>query len=93
MTGFKTQIRTFIVDNFLLGADKAAFGDDDSFLDLHLLDSTGFLELVDYVQETFGIKVADEEMMPENLDSLDSLDAYIARKLADRDAARLGATA
>ena len=48
----------------------------------HIIDSTGFLELVSYLEETFGIRVEDEEMIPENLDSLDALARYVGQKCA-----------
>jgi acyl carrier protein len=80
MTPIQAQVRTFIQDNFIMGAKAAAFGPNDSFLDLHLIDSTGFLELITYLEETFGITVKDDEMLPENLDSLQAIDAYLARK-------------
>jgi acyl carrier protein len=82
MTPIQAQVRAFIQDNFIMGAKAAEFGPNDSFLDLHLIDSTGFLELITYLEETFGIVVKDEEMLPENLDSLRAIDAYLARKQA-----------
>ena len=82
MADVQTQVRAFIQDNFIMGAKAAEFGPTDSFLDLHLIDSTGFLELITYLEETFAIVVKDEEMLPENLDSLQAIDAYLARKQA-----------
>lgn len=81
-TDTKAQVRVFINENFIMGAKSVAFADSDSFMDSHLIDSTGFLELVTWLEETFGIKVEDAEMVPENLDSLDFVAAYVARKLA-----------
>jgi acyl carrier protein len=78
----KAQVRAFINENFIMGAKTVAFGDTDSFMDQHLIDSTGFLELVTWLEETFGIRVEDAEMVPENLDSLAAVEAYVARKLA-----------
>lgn len=80
MTNVKSQVRAFIAENFLMGANAAKFGDGDSFLDRHIIDSTGFLELVTFLEERFGIRIEDEEMIPENLDSLDSIEAYVERK-------------
>ena len=82
MSDIQNQVRAFIEDNFILGAKGTAFGPTDSFLDLHLIDSTGFLELITYLEETFGIEVKDSEMLPENLDSLQAIEAYLARKRA-----------
>jgi acyl carrier protein len=80
MSPIEAQVQTFIEDTFMLGTRRVAFGPEDSFLDLHLIDSTGFLELITYLEETFGITVKDDEMVPENLDSLKAIDAFIARK-------------
>jgi len=81
VTDIKGQVRTYIADNFIMGSNAAKFGDGDSFLDLHIIDSTGFLELITYIEEQFGIQVEDDEMIPENLDSLDSIQAYVTKKL------------
>lgn len=81
MTDIKGQVRTYIADNFVMGSNAAKFADGDSFLDLHIIDSTGFLELITYLEEKFGLQVEDEEMTPENLDSLDSIEAYVTKKL------------
>lgn len=80
MSDIKTQVRQYIVDNLLMGATELKLGDGDSFLEDHVVDSTGFLELIAFIEETFGIRVADEEMVPENLDSLSAIEAYVGRK-------------
>lgn len=80
MDDIKAQVRSFILDNFIMGAKTVQFADGDSFMDNHLIDSTGFLELVTYLEETFGIAVEDQEMVPENLDSLAAVAAYVDRK-------------
>lgn len=79
MQDIKTVIREFLLDNFVMGSD-AVIADDVSFMKTHILDSTGFIELVTFIEEAFGIKVADEEMVPENLDSLLNIEAYLERK-------------
>nr|WP_297351779.1 acyl carrier protein [uncultured Caldimonas sp.] len=84
MPDIKQQVRAYILDNFLMGAQGTSFGDADSFMEQHVLDSTGFLELITFLEETYSIKVDDEEMVPENLDSLDNVDAFVQRKLAGR---------
>jgi acyl carrier protein len=78
----KADLRRFLQSNFILGADTSPLADGDSFLEHHVLDSTGFLELITHLEETYGIKVGDDEMIPENLDSLDALEAFLGRKLA-----------
>lgn len=80
MDDVKAQVRKFIADNFIMGTSGTQFADGDSFLQKRIIDSTGFLELVSHLEETFGIKVEDEEMTPDNLDSLNAIDAYVKRK-------------
>jgi len=80
MQDIKAAVRRYIEDNFIMGAGGVALANGDSFLEHHVLDSTGFLELIAHLEETYGIKVLDDEMVPENLDSLDSVAAFVARK-------------
>jgi acyl carrier protein len=82
MADLRAQLRSYIEDNFILGAGARKFADGDSFMEHGILDSTGFLELITYLEEQFGLTVKDEEMIPENLDSLDRLAAFIGRKQA-----------
>jgi len=74
------KLRTFIQNNFLLGDKNRAIKKDESFLQNGIIDSTGVLELVNFIEETYKIKVEDEELVPENLDSIQNLIAYIQRK-------------
>lgn len=74
-------IRQFIFDNFLFDAAEEDLGNDDSFLEQGIIDSTGVLELVEWIEDTFEISVDDEELIPENLDSVNQLAAFIAKKL------------
>jgi acyl carrier protein len=82
MQDIKAQVRTYIVDNFIMGGNGAQFKDADSFMEKHIVDSTGFLELITYLEEAYGFAVEDEEMLPENLDSLNAIEAYVLRKKA-----------
>jgi len=75
----RVKIREFIKNNFLLGNDKN-LKDDDSFMGKGIVDSTGILEVVSFVEENFGFKIADEELLPENLDSVDNLVTFISKK-------------
>ena len=75
-----TTIRAFIFDNFLFDAAEEDLGNDDSFLDQGIIDSTGVLELVEWLEDTFNIVVDDDELIPENLDSVNQLAAFIAGK-------------
>ena len=75
----KAEVRGFLLDNFSMG-DRAIVADGASFMEEHILDSTGFVELVSFIEKTFGIQVDDSEMVPENLDSLLNIEAFVARK-------------
>jgi acyl carrier protein len=76
---YKNQIREFIITNFLFGeAEKLT--DTTSFLDAGIIDSTGILEIVSYLEEQFSITVDDDELLPENLDSVDAIAGYLAKK-------------
>lgn len=74
------QVREFIVANFLYGQERT-LNDDDSFLGEGIVDSTGVLQLVAFLEETYGITVEDEDLTPENLDSISSVSAYLCRKM------------
>ena len=80
MSENKTKIREFIIENFLFGNDDG-LKDDTSFLEEGIIDSTGVLELVTFLEETFSIQVEDEELIPENLDSIDNVSSFLDRKL------------
>lgn len=81
MQDYKEPTRKFIEDTFIMTSGEA-FRDSDSFMENHIVDSTGFLEVIMFLEETWGITVEDAEVIPENLDSLDGLQAYLTRKLA-----------
>jgi acyl carrier protein len=75
----ESKIRAYIGENFLFG-EAAEIGVSDSFLDKGIIDSTGILEIVMFLEEQFGIKVADSEMLPENLDSIANIVRFITSK-------------
>jgi acyl carrier protein len=76
----QADIHNFVVENFLFGkADGLA--DDDSLVSKGVIDSTGVLELISFVQERFGIRMEDREVIPDNLDSIKNLVAFITRKV------------
>lgn len=79
MQTIKTEVRQYILDNFLMGAG-GDYADNASFMDARLLDSTGFLELMHFLEDTYSIKVEDEEMIPDNLDSLDAIAGFVSSK-------------
>ena len=76
----KKVLRDYIVENFLFGDTETQFTDDDSFMEKGILDSTGILDLILFLEENFDIKVEDDELIPENLDSINNLVAFIGRK-------------
>lgn len=78
----RAEIRQFIAENYLLARDAAHLGDTDSLTAQGILDSTGALELVAHLEERYGITVQDEELHPDNLDSIDRIAGFIERKRA-----------
>ena len=75
------RVRRYIVQNFYV-ADAEALGDRSSLLDLGIIDSTGVLELIGFIEKEFGVHVEDDEMVPETLDSIAQVAAYVSRKKA-----------
>ena len=78
---FASEIKAFIVSNFLFGQEREGFTEVLSFLESGVIDSTGLLELVSFVEQQYGISVAARELVPENLDSLKNISQFVARKL------------
>ena len=78
--GVKERVRLYIIDNFLMGGSEIAIQDDTSFMDSGIVDSVGFIEIIAFLEESCDIVVLDEEMVPENLDSLRSIEAFVTRK-------------
>ena len=76
----REALRRYVLENCLFTDDGSKLADNASFLETGLLDSTGILEIILFVEETFGIKVTDDEMVPDNLDSIDALVAFVERK-------------
>ena len=73
-------VRHFVVENFLFG-DSEQLEDDTSFLERGIVDSTGILELVFFLEETYNMKIEDDELIPENLDNLRNIAQFLERKL------------
>ena len=82
MTSHSEQVRSYIEENFLFGAEGVT--DETSLLDEGYIDSTSVLEIVGYLEEQFEISVKDEELVPENFGFIASLTAYLQRKLDTR---------
>jgi acyl carrier protein len=72
-------IRRFVIDNYLFG-EEGKLADEDSFMETGIIDSTGILELVRFLESTYGIKLTDEELIPDNLDSVNKIVSFIQAK-------------
>ena len=75
------RVREFVIENFLFGGEEEGLSDEDSFLDRGIIDSTGVLELVTFLEETFRIQIDDEELVPDNLDSIGRVARFVAGKV------------
>jgi acyl carrier protein len=80
-TDMRKKLKDFITETFLIGSDVETINDSDSFMEKEIIDSTGVLELTSYLEEEFGITVEDNELTPDNLDSIDKLVNFIQGKL------------
>ncbi len=79
MADIETSVRAFVIENFLFG-DGAGLEEKTSFLQSGVIDSTGILELVGFLEEEFSLVIHDEELVPENFDSILQVSAYLRRK-------------
>jgi len=75
-------IRNYILENYLFTDDQSTLQNDESFLNKGIIDSTGILEVISFLESEFGVKVEDREMIPENLDSVNNLVKYVSAKQA-----------
>ena len=80
MERLQTELRRFVIDNFMYGRD-CQFRDEDSFLELGIIDSSGLLELVNFLETQYGIQVEEADLVPENLDSVAQLARFLRGKL------------
>ena len=80
----RQRIQKFILENYLFSTDRSALGFDDSLLGRGIVDSTGMLEIIMFIEEQLGVTVKDEEMIPDNLDSVNRIAAFVEsrRKVA-----------
>ncbi len=78
----ENQIREFVLNNYLFTDDPTMLRDDESFMRKGIIDSTGVLEVIEFLRTEFDIRVEDDEMVPENLDSVRQLAAFVTRKRA-----------
>ncbi len=80
MSKIHNKIRTFIFENFLFDAEEDSLANDASFLEQGIIDSTGVLELVEWIEETFEITIEDDELIPDNLDSINLIADFVGKK-------------
>ena len=80
MPDYEHDLRHFIVENFLFGKNDEPLTASESLLERGVIDSTGVLELVGFLEKTYGITIEDEELVPDNLDSIERLVAFVERK-------------
>lgn len=82
MMKIEEEVRAYILKNYLFSTDPSALNDSVSLIKTGVIDSTGVLELMFFLEEKYGIAIADEEMIPENLDSVRNIAAFVTRKRA-----------
>ena len=80
MASIETEVRRYVVEHLLFGRNDVELRGDTSFLESGLVDSTGVLELVQFLEETFQVKVEDEDLIPANLDSVNALTRFVESK-------------
>lgn len=80
MASIEAEVRRYVMDNLLFGRTEVELGGDTSFLESGIIDSTGVLELVQFLEETFHVKVEDEDLIPANLDSVNALTRFVENK-------------
>jgi acyl carrier protein len=84
MQTIEQDLRHFVIDNFLYGQEDGPLSVDDSLTEKGIIDSTGVLELVSFLEQQYSIKIQDHELVRENLDSLHGLIHFVERKLQDK---------
>jgi acyl carrier protein len=88
MADYECELRQFVVDNFLFGREDGCLANSDSFLQLGIIDSTGIMELVSFLEQRYQITIQDEELIPQNLDSITRLVQFVSHKIEVVDATR-----
>jgi len=79
----RDKLRLFILENFLFTDDQSELDNDASFMDNEIIDSTGILEIIEFIEDENQIKVEDDELLPENLDSVNKIISFVESKQAD----------
>ncbi|QDU07406.1 acyl carrier protein [Gimesia aquarii] len=83
MSSIQSEVRDFVAENFLFDENPESLNNNDSFLETGIIDSTGVLELVAFIEDKYSVEVDDDELVPENLDSIDRLITFIESKLKE----------
>ena len=77
----ESKVRDFVLKNYLFTTEQSALKSEDSFMKSGIMDSTGILEMIMFLHDEFGVDVMDDEMIPENLDSVQNVVAFLGKKL------------
>jgi acyl carrier protein len=85
----KDELRNFVTDNFMYGKPFEGFADDDSFIERGIIDSTAVMELVAFLEQHYRIKLQDQELIPDNFDSVNKLARFVASRLEPKYTAEL----
>lgn len=78
----RSRVSGFVVENYLFGDERKRIGDEDSFIRTGVIDSTGILELIEFLEEAFGVSISSEETVPQNLDGVNKVVHFIMAKRA-----------
>ncbi len=77
---FEKKLRSFVLENYLFTEDQSELNNSDSFLESGIIDSTGILEVITFIQDECDFIIEDDDMIPENLDSVDNILAFVNKK-------------
>ena len=80
-TTIERDVRAFLTQNFPLADEGSDLGGDDSLIEAGVIDSTGVLELIEYLESNYDIQISDEEVLPDNLDSIARISRFVTAKL------------
>jgi len=82
MSAVEQNVRSFILENFMFSNDESALNSEESLLDKGVIDSTGVMELVAFLEDEYKFRINDDELIPENLDSVRNIVAFVDSKSA-----------
>ncbi len=90
MQQIQKEVRQFVIENFIFDGSDQTFSNDDSFFERGLLDSMGVLTLVEFVRDKYGVAIEDDELLPENWDSVNRIAAFVQARVSAIVAAESG---